>query len=165
MGIPFYTISDALKEIAVSGNLPPTRDNLIVLGNELATEKGGEYPSREILDKIRYVGIISGMRQLGQIQYFKENSNLALISIDAFPKVRFERAKQRKGVAEADNLEDFVRKEIEENSGDNVQRLFECMKLSDYNVKNNSAKRARKNSENFIPIISAGKRINFPAFF
>ncbi len=41
--ILFYTISDALKEIAVSRNLPLTRDNLIALGTELVKEKGEEY--------------------------------------------------------------------------------------------------------------------------
>ena len=86
--IPFYTISDTLKEMAALRNLPQTRDNLIILGNELATEKGEEYLSKEILEKIRYAGIIVGMRQLGQIQYLKENSNLVLISIDASPKSR-----------------------------------------------------------------------------
>ena len=138
--IPFYTISDTLKEMAALRNLPQTRDNLIILGNELATEKGEEYLSKEILEKIRYAGIIVGMRQLGQIQYLKENSNLVLISIDASPKIRFERANEGKRTGEAENFDDFVGKEIEENSGNNIQRVFECMKLSDYDIENNSTK-------------------------
>src|SRR3989344_1494842 len=64
--IPFYTISDTLKEMAALRNLPQTRDNLIILGNELATEKGEEYLSKEILEKIRYAGIIVGMRQISK---------------------------------------------------------------------------------------------------
>ncbi len=81
------------------------------------------------------------MRQLAQIEYLKENSNLVLISVDASAEIRFDRAKKRNGIGEAKNLDDFVKKEIEENSGDNIQRLFECMRISDYNMENNSAKR------------------------
>ena len=138
--IPFYVISDILKEIAASRNIPLTRDNLIALGNELAREKGEEYLSKNILEKIKYVGIIVGMRQLGQIQYLKKNSNLVLISVDASPEIRFDRTKKRKKLGEAKNLEDFMRKEMKENSGDNIQRLFECMKLLDYDIENNSTR-------------------------
>lgn len=38
---------------------------------------------------------------------------------------------------EAGTLEEFVSNEEEENSGEHVQRLFECMKLADYTITNN----------------------------
>jgi dephospho-CoA kinase len=136
--IPHYQISSPIKEIALSRGYTIDRPTLIRLGTELAKEKGEDYLAVFLLNKIETTGIISGMRQLKQIDYLKNNSNLTLLSVDSHPKVRFDRAKSRGKLGEAITLEEFIQLEKEENSAPNVQRLFECMAHADYKIDNDS---------------------------
>ncbi len=133
-----YEISQPLKDIALERGMTIDRENLIKLGREIANEYGSEYLAKILLEKIDERGLISGMRQVPQIQYLKDNCNLVLISVDAFPKIRFERSEKRGKAGEAKNQDDFVKNEQNENSG-TVQRLFYCMRMADYCLENNTS--------------------------
>jgi len=80
--------------------------------------------------------VITGMRQLGQIALLRESSDLNLISLDADPIIRFERAKKNKKLGEATTLEEFISNESAENSEPNAQHLFECMDLANCHMIN-----------------------------
>ncbi|MDO8574207.1 MAG: hypothetical protein Q7R86_01105 [bacterium] len=75
---------------------------------------------------------------MAQIKYLKENSDFYLVAIAADAEVRFKRVKERGKAGDAKTLELFVRNEIEENSGSNIQRVFECVKMADTMIINNS---------------------------
>ena len=135
--VPVYQISQPLKEIARNRGIEPTRENLTELGTTVATEEGEVFLARVLLDQIDKIGVISGMRQLQQIAYLRQNANLVLIAVNADPTIRFERVRLRHKPGEAKTLEEFIKKELDENSGHHVQRLFECLKLADYHIENN----------------------------
>lgn len=135
-GAGHFQISQPIKDIALSKGLSTTRETLIEIGRTISQEKGPTYLAEYILDQINSIGIITGMRMLEQIDFLRKNSDFFLISIDADPKTRFERVKDRGKLGEADSLEEFIERERLENSG-TVQRLFECMKLADYSIMNN----------------------------
>lgn len=136
LGIPAFQISMPIKEIAKERNIEPTRENLVELGTTLAHEFGADYFAKLILEKVKSQAVITGMRQIAQIEYFKANSDFVLISIEADPKIRFQRTQSRGKLGEARTYEEFVQNEINENSGDRVQRLFECMKMADHHILN-----------------------------
>lgn len=93
--------------------------------------------AKKLLESIQTPNaIVTGLRQLAQISFFRKNANFILLSIESEANLRFARAQSRNKLGEATNLEDFVRNEELENSGHHVQRLFECMKLADYIIKN-----------------------------
>jgi dephospho-CoA kinase len=137
--IPSFQISYPLKQICAEINIEPTRENLIALGTKLATEYGDGYLAEYILKRVPEKAVITGMRQLGQITTLRSSSNLKLISINAAPSIRFERIKNTGKLGEASTLEEFITREQAENDTPNAQRLFECMKLVDYHVTNDTS--------------------------
>ncbi len=139
---PVYEISGALKELAREGKVDLTRESLVEFGTKVAEDFGDDYLVKVLLRKITRVGIISGMRQLGQIRYLKRYARLILVAVDAKPDVRFDRAQARGRLGEAKTVEEMIRNEERENSGSHIQRLFECMKLADYRIENNTTLRA-----------------------
>jgi dephospho-CoA kinase len=64
-----------------------------------------------------------------------------LISIDADPRVRFERLKKRDRKGDSNSWEQFIHQEkLEEASEDpNKQQLFATIKEADYNIDNSSS--------------------------
>ena len=136
LGVPIYQISSPLKQICAETGVEPTRENLVALGTRLAKERGDGYLAEYILEHMPDFAVITGMRQLGQIAVLKSSSKLTLVAIDATPETRFERGQIDKKNGEATTLEEFIARELAENSPPNAQRLFECMKLADYHVEN-----------------------------
>ncbi|HYC34316.1 MAG TPA: AAA family ATPase [Candidatus Paceibacterota bacterium] len=137
LNIPAFQMSQPLKDMAKEQGIEPTRENLIDLGSKLARELGEGSLSKMILPKIETMGIISGIRIMGEINYLKNNADLTILSIEADSKIRFQRSLDRNKLGEAKTYEEFVQNEVNENSAPRVQRLFECMKLADYRIDNN----------------------------
>lgn len=136
LNIPSFQISSPLKKICMDSGIEPTRDNLIALGTKLAGEHGDGYLAEYILEHMPEKAVITGIRQLGQIDVLRSESRLILISIEADPTIRFERVRRDNKLGEATTLEEFIMKERMENSPPNAQRLFECMELADYHIMN-----------------------------
>jgi dephospho-CoA kinase len=132
-----YQISKAIKDEAKNRSQGTNRDTLIKLGTELSKKHGSDYLARHFLDYPDKTLVITGMREVGQLDFLKNKSNFILIAIDADPQIRFERAIKRGKAGEAKDVEEFVSREKKENSGDHAQRLFECMPLADYTITNN----------------------------
>ncbi|MBI5733715.1 MAG: AAA family ATPase [Candidatus Kerfeldbacteria bacterium] len=133
-----YQISQPVKDIAKTKGLEPTRDNLVELGTKIAQEKGADFIIKVLLERINHKAIITGLRQLPQIEYLRKNTKLILIAIEAEPRIRFNRATARNKPDEAKTIEEFINNEQSENSGQHIQRLFDCMKLADYTIENNA---------------------------
>ena len=137
--IPSFQISSPLKQICEKDGIEPTRENLIKLGTQLAEKHGDSYLAEYIVNQIEKAGVITGMRQLGQIDLLKATTHLKIISIDSDPSIRFERAKRNGKLGEAQSIEEFIAREIAENSPPNAQRLFEVMQLADFHIDNNGS--------------------------
>ncbi len=137
LGIPSFQISFPLKEICKKTGIEPSRENLIALGTKLAATHGDRYLAYYILEHAPERAVITGMRQLGQIEALKSVSKLKLIAVDATPEIRFNRTLNNGKLGEAPTLKEFIAREIAENSPPNTQRLFECMKLADHHLINN----------------------------
>ena len=138
IGIYHYQISKPLIEEAKARRVTLSRKEITEFGTQLAREKGEHYLAEILLERVEKTGTITGMRQLEQVAYLRNNSQFTLVSVDCPVEIRFQRAKDRRKIVEALTLQEFVHDEHEENSGKNVQRVFECMKLADYHVSNDS---------------------------
>lgn len=131
-----YQISSELKDLAKENNISLNRENLINYSRQLVSIYGDEYLAKRILEKNNEeLIIVAGMRQIGQIDYLKNNSSLLLIGVYANPKIRFERVLRRKKMGDPQTFENFVKIEKEED-GVSVQRISDCMKKVDYLIKN-----------------------------
>ena len=137
LDIPIFQISQPIIEAVQKAGIPITRKNITEFAPKFAEEVGADYSARVHLANIANQGIITGMRQIAQIHYLRENSDLTLIAIDADPKLRFQRTQSRNRFPEATTLDQFIQDEKDENSGYHIQRVFDCMKLADHTVYNN----------------------------
>lgn len=135
---PIFQISSPLKDEVKKRGLELNRENIQKIGVEFAQKYGDDYIARLALESCDENMIVSGPRQLGQISFFKKNTQFVMINITAKDHLRFERVKNRNSVNEAGTLEEFVKDEIEKDSSGPVQRVEDCIKLADYSVDNDS---------------------------
>lgn len=139
LSIPTFQISQVLKDFAKELGLETTRENLIRVGNKLAEEKGQGFTVKVLMDKVSdNLLIITGVRRTGVIDYIRENYNLILLAVTSEPEIRFQRSLVRNKLGEAKTLTEFIENEQKENSAPNTERLFECMKLADCTILNDT---------------------------
>lgn len=131
-----YVISDVIREHLSKNDIPMTRENLIEYGDKLSLEYGKAYLAEVLLEKVKDRGIILGMRIPEQISFLKEHTNLFLIAIDAPVAIRFERARVRGRLGEAETLEHFIDVEKRENSPPRMKDVFKCMQMADVTIEN-----------------------------
>lgn len=136
---PIFQISAPLKEEVKKRNIELSRENIQRVGVEFAQKYGDGYLAELAIKSFEENGIVSGPRQLGQIQYFKNNCRFILIFVDADDEIRFSRVQSRNSVKEAHTLERFIKDEQEKDVLGPVQRLEDCIELADYKVTNNTS--------------------------
>ncbi|OQC47961.1 MAG: hypothetical protein BWX61_00309 [Bacteroidetes bacterium ADurb.Bin035] len=123
-------------------NLPINRDTMRQLANELREKYGNAYIVEKLYSealKSNKNTIIESIRSAGEVEALKRKDNFFLIAIDADPKIRYSRIRQRG--SETDNVDysTFIAQENEEMQNDdpNKQNIIKCMELADYYIENN----------------------------
>lgn len=147
-GFTHISLSQILRKMATSEGISITLENLTKLGNSIEEKYGPGYLAKKALEEIKQVkgdSVISSIRQPSEIDFLKSVENFYLVFVDADPKVRFERLKERGRQGDSKNLEDFIKTEKKQMDGKSGgMNLSECKKLADYVIQNDSTK------ENFI---------------
>ena len=139
----YHSLSDTLREELSKRNMEESRDNLISVGNSLRSQGGPgvladlmikniNTSNNHIIDSIRNPSEVHSLRR-----HYSEHKFI-LISIDADPKIRFDRLMQRERKGDSKNWEQFLEQELlEENSDDpNKQQLLNTIKEADFNIDN-----------------------------
>lgn len=141
-GFKHYSLSDILREEAEARGIDFSRDNLIKLGNELRREKGPAILAELALQKIgnKKDLIIDSIRNPFEIKVLRKLNNFTLIGIEAPVAVRFKRAISRNRPGDPKTLEEFIEKEVEENTVSFTnQQLDVCIKEADIIILNDSS--------------------------
>ena len=140
LGVKEFQISAPIKDYIRAQGLPVTRDNCQIYGNIIAEKFGPDYSAKIFLEALQKsgqtLGIVSGMRQMAQIEFLEQNTDFFLIAVDAPAEVRYARVTARGTVVEKATLAEFVAQEVGENSGDSIMRLFDCMKKAKITLPN-----------------------------
>lgn len=93
-------ISDCLAHILHKLSLEKSRDNLVKLSVILRKEFGEDVMSHAVasdaLTSKESIVLIDGIRRVGDLAAFKALLNFKLVAINADPKIRFEREKNRR---------------------------------------------------------------------
>ena len=79
-------------------NLPINRDTMRQLANELREKYGNAYIVEKLYSealKSNKNTIIESIRSVGEVEALKRKDNFFLIAIDADPKIRYSRIRQR----------------------------------------------------------------------
>ncbi|MBU0951443.1 MAG: AAA family ATPase [Elusimicrobia bacterium] len=142
----YFSCSDVLREGLAKQGIEPTRDNLIVYGNELRNKYGAGVLAKRLKLKIKSKSIVDSIRNVEEIKELRRLPHFVLIGVDAPVKLRFKRALKRNRLGDAATLKDFVAKEKRENTSDpKCQQLFKCLKEVDIKIINNGTVRELHN--------------------
>src|SRR5262245_4156742 len=137
----YFSLSDAIRDEIRSRGEQPTRERLIIIGNELGQKHGATVLAERILSKIEddkhY--IIDSIRNPAEIETFREAKHFKLIQVETPPKVRFQRIVNRQRESDPKTYEEFVTLENREAEGDDTsQNLMKMELITDYPLINDS---------------------------
>jgi len=138
-GFRYLSLSDILREESKRLKIEPTRENLIRLGNELRRKEGPAVLANRVLKKIKKRGnyVIDSIRNPAEIEMFRKTDNFILIGIDAPIDVRFNRLLKRGRPGDIGTLDEFKKREAEENINQKEnQQLDRCLKMADIVIIN-----------------------------
>lgn len=141
LGYQYYSLSDVIREEMIKGNISITREHLIKFANEMRTTYGPSILAEKILSKLdpdkNYV--VDSVRNPFEVETLRKRKDFHLIVIEAEPKVRFERIKERAREKDPVTYEDFLKIDAAEaGSRDPAsQQLNRTQELADAAVENN----------------------------
>ena len=133
-----YSTSDEIRYEATARGLDHGRANLHTIANEIRTNFGtGELAKRALARIGENITVVTAIRNIGEINYLKDNSNFYLIAVDAPIEIRYKRAVSRERIGDGKTLIEFrAGEERELDAGVAGQQLIPCMQLADYFILN-----------------------------
>lgn len=139
------SLSDILRQIAKKRKIPPSRINLVNLGNELREKFGSGILAQWLIKKICQSGknkvVVDSIRTTGEIYVLKKKfkENFYLIHVTAPKKIRFKYILSRGREGDPKTYKEFLEIEKKECSKKTVQQqIHRCKQLSDFFINNNS---------------------------
>lgn len=137
----YYSLSDAIRDEIRSRGEQPTRERLIVVGNELRQRYGSNILAERTLAKIEddkhYV--IDSIRNPAEVDAFRAAKDFKLIRVEAPAEMRFQRILSRHRESDPRTLEEFITLEKREAEGDDTsQNLVKVELMADYALTNDS---------------------------
>lgn len=143
-GFAHYSVrSFLIKELTKRGK-EISRTNMYELANELRAISPGYIVEALLKEAHAQSGnsIVESVRSLGEVAALKSYPKTFLFAVDADPKVRYERVKERKSVTDNISFETFLKEEERESTSDNPNEgnLQKCIEKADFVFLNNDSK-------------------------
>ena len=138
-----YSARSLLNEIIAERGLPPGRDSMRAVANEMRAEKGPAALIEALFEKALAVGedaIIESVRTEGEIIAVRgKDQPFTLLAVDADQKIRYGRAVERGSSTDKVSFETFQEQEAAEMTSTKAheQNLARCMELADVRLVNN----------------------------
>ncbi len=137
-----YSVREYLiKEIEKQG-LPVNRDSMTSVANRLRSDHHPAYIVEELYkqaDKAGENAVIESIRTPGEVDFLRKQGNFYLFAVDADPKIRYQRIRQRASETDHINFETFLSNEAREmtTTDPNKQNLTKCIEMADFHFENN----------------------------
>ena len=136
-GFRVHSLSDVVREVAGERGLPPEREHLIRIGNELRAEGGPGVLAERILARLRGRDVVDSIRNPVEVEVLRRVPGFVLVGVQASTAVRFRRSLDRARPGDPETLEAFEAREAEENRpGAHRQQLAATFALVDRVVDN-----------------------------
>lgn len=141
-GFKHFSARDLIVEEVNKRGLENTRDNMVVVANDLRQKYGSGYVADELYRRASVSGdncIIESIRTVGEIESLNNKGNFILLAVDAEPRTRFERILVRKTMTDNVSFDKFLEDENKEMESDdpNKQNLKKCIQIADFVIDNN----------------------------
>jgi len=130
-----------IQEIKKRG-MPVNRDSMVEVANDLRAKYGPSYIVEDLYKQAKETGkdcIIESIRAEWEALALKWKDKFLLFSIDADPKIRYDRVVLRWSETDKISYDEFIMNEQREmeNTDPTKQNLSKCIALSDYVFTNN----------------------------
>ncbi|HWU24717.1 MAG TPA: AAA family ATPase [Candidatus Paceibacterota bacterium] len=139
-GFAHYSVRDVLmKEIEKRG-LPPDRDSMRTVGNELRALHGPDYFVKTAFEQAEAEeenALIESVRAMAEAEFLKSNGAL-LLAVDADRRLRYERIQARGLSTDHVDFDTWVAQERKEltSADPNGQNIIGVMLEADYLIEN-----------------------------
>lgn len=144
LGFSSFSLSSLLHDELKKRDVKKfTRKTLQDIGDELRKQYGDDVLARRMLDNSNRI-VIEGIRNPGEIEYFKKNPNFILIGIKAKRDLRFKRLLSRKKSWDPKDYQGFVkmdRRDLGIGQNKSGQQVGKCLAYCDYILTNNKDKK------------------------
>ena len=135
----YYSLSNVIRDEVRQRGDEPTRERLIIVGNELRQKHGASVLAERILAKIEddkhY--IIDSIRNPSEVDSFRAAKHFKLLRVDAPPELRFQRIVNRHRESDPGTFEEFIELENREAEGDDTsQNLVKVELMADHTLSN-----------------------------
>ncbi len=141
--IHFSAREDVINKEIEKRGLPITRDNMVLVANDLRKNYGPSYVAEELFKMAQNSDkdcVLESLRTVGEIESLRNKGKFYLFAINAERKTRYSRV-QKRGNVQSDNVsfEKFIEQEETEMKSDdpNKQNLSKCIRMADYVFENN----------------------------
>lgn len=132
LGFRAHSLSDIVREAAAAQGVPPEREHLIRIGNELRMEGGAGVLAERILDRLGHRDVVDSIRNPSEVTVLRRRPDFILVGVTAPVEERFARTLTRNRPGDPRTLEEFVERERQENSSDaHAQQLRATFELAD----------------------------------
>jgi dCMP deaminase len=136
-GFACHSLSDVVREEAARRGLPPTREHLIRIGNELRLRHGAGILARRIGARLAGCDVVDSIRNPSEVQTLRRRRGFVLVGVVAPRRLRYRRALRRARPGDPLTLREFTDKERRENSSSrHAQQLAATLALADLRVSN-----------------------------
>lgn len=141
-GFEYSKLSKVIEEETNFGRYD--RVSLQDLGNELRKKFGSHFLAKKAWEKIRKSKakkfVVDGLRNIGEVEFFRKKGNFYLIAVDAERKSRFRRMKIRGSNRDPKSWPEFLRMEKRDLDEEKTygQQSRKVMKMADFSISNNN---------------------------
>jgi len=136
-GFRLHSLSDIIREEAESRGLPPEREHLIRIGNDLRASGGAGVLAQAILPRLDARDVVDSIRNPAEVEVLRSLPEFLLIGVRAAVEIRFRRCVDRQRPGDPATLKEFSQREAEENTDDVArQQLNATFALADRIVEN-----------------------------
>jgi len=136
-GLAYHSLSDIIRDAVAEKDLPPTRENLIRMGNSLRQEFGPGVLAERTLGRLKGRDVVDSIRNPSEVSALRRDPHFLLLAIDAPIEVRFARSRSRMRPGDGETLEIFAEREEREKGDDPVaQQIHLTCGMADLRVVN-----------------------------
>jgi len=143
LGYTYISLSDILRSIATSQNLPLDRIHLTQIGQDQRKLHGPGFLAKKTLETIdpALPYIIDSIRHPEEVKIFQAGlQGFELWSVDSAPQTRFMRSQKRGRGENATSLDAFIAQENKEKgSQDHEQQLHLTIAMAKHHIKNDDS--------------------------
>ena len=143
-GFRHFSASDFIVDELTLRGMPKTRDNMLMVANELRAKYSPSYIVESLFQQAKEYGgnsVIESIRAIGEVKALKSKpGKFFLLAVDADQKLRYQRVRGRKSSKDFISFEKFQEDEkAEMNDPDPAKlNLSACITMADALITNDS---------------------------